>query len=319
MKKYPSLNQFRNVVREVKTNHDYKGKDEQGKAIYLHDTPYPILKFKGTVKAHGTNAGIVKYKDRIEFQSRERVLSLESDNANFYSTFYNKDLSNLFKDIEFKDYVAIYGEWCCGNIQKGVALTQIPEKKFIIFGLKIDDVWIDFDESLKDESLSIYNILQFKTFDVEIDFNNPELIQNTLIDLTIEVENECPIGKYFGVSGIGEGIVFQCTTNKDLIFKSKGEKHSVTKVKKLNSVDVEKLESVSKFADYALTENRLNQGLENVDLDIKNIGLFIKWIANDIIKEESDTLEGNNLTYKDVSGAIANKSKLFFIDKLNSF
>lgn len=298
MKKFPSLNQFRNVVREVKSNHDYKGKDEQGNPIYLHDKPYPTLKFKGTIKAHGTNAGIVKYKDRIEFQSRERVLSLESDNANFYSTFYNKDLSNLFKYIEFEEYVAIYGEWCCGNIQKGVALTQIPEKKFIIFGLKVDDVWLDFNENLKDESLSIYNINQFKTYNIDIDFNNPELSQNKLIDMTIEVENECPIGKHFGVSGIGEGIVFQCETNKDLIFKSKGEKHSVTKVKKLNSVDTEKLESVDKFVEYSCTENRLNQGLENVSLDVKNVGLFIKWIANDIIKEEQDTLLNNNLTTK---------------------
>lgn len=319
MKKFPSLNQFRNVVREVKSNHDYKGKDEQCNPIYLHDKPYPTLKFKGTIKAHGTNAGIVKYKDRIEFQSRERVLSLESDNANFYSAFYNKDLSNLFKDIEFEEYVAIYGEWCCGNIQKGVALTQIPEKKFIIFGLKIDDVWIDFDESLKDESLSIYNINQFKTYSIDIDFNNPELSQNKLIDMTIEVENECPIGKHFGVSGIGEGIVFQCETNKDLIFKSKGEKHSVTKVKKLNSVDTEKIESVDKFVEYSCTENRLNQGLENVSLDIKNVGLFIKWIANDIMKEEQDTLLYNNLTYKDVSGKVANKCREFFMKKINSF
>ena len=34
MKKYPSIEQFRNVIRSVKTNHDYQGKDEKSKAIY---------------------------------------------------------------------------------------------------------------------------------------------------------------------------------------------------------------------------------------------------------------------------------------------
>lgn len=64
MLKYPSIDQFRNVVRIVKTNHDYQGKDEvTGEVIYSHDSPYPTMSFKGTVKLHGTNAGIVKYKD----------------------------------------------------------------------------------------------------------------------------------------------------------------------------------------------------------------------------------------------------------------
>lgn len=223
MKKYPSLNQFRNVIQDVRKSHDYKGIDEEGKAIYLHDSPYPTLKFKGTVKLHGTNAGIVRYSDgRTEFQSRERVLSVGSDNAGFCTYFYSKNLDHIFSEFEFNDYVAIYGEWCCGNVQKGVALTQIPEKKFIIFGIKVDDIWIEIPEWLEDRELNIYNILQFKTYEIEIDFNSPELNQNKLIEMTLEVEEECPVGKYFGVSGIGEGIVFSCETSKSLIFKSKG-------------------------------------------------------------------------------------------------
>lgn len=316
MKKFPSLNQFRNVVREVRTQHDYKGKDEQGNPIYLQDSPYPTLKFRGTVKLHGTNAGIVKYKDRIEFQSRERVLTPLSDNIGFATKYTGTDLDSLFSNFEFNDYIAIYGEWCCGNIQKNVALTQIPEKRFVIFGVKIDDVWVDFDENLKKEDLNIFNILQFPTYEVEIDFNNPEAIQNKLIELTLAVEEECPVGKYFGVSGIGEGIVFQSVENKNLIFKSKGEKHSVSKVKVLNSVDPEKIENVDKFIEYAVTENRLNQGLENVSTDIKDLGNFIKWMASDIVKEELDTLQANNLTYKDVASKVAQKSKEFFLKQL---
>lgn len=319
MKKYPSIGQFRNVIKTVRTNHDYKGKDEQGSPIYEHTEKYPTLKFKGTVKAHGTNGAIVKYADgSIKYQSRERELSLLSDNAGFYLNISNINFDNLFNAFEFKDYIAIYGEWCGGNIQKGVALNQLP-KMFIIFGLKIDDVWVHTD--YQDNSNGIYNIEQFGNYDIDIDFENPELIQNTLIDMTTQVEEECPIGKYFGVSGIGEGIVFTCESNPDLKFKSKGEKHSSSKVKVLNSVDTEELENLKEFIDYAVTENRLQQGkkffLENgIELHQKNTGVFISWIVKDILKEESDTILKNKINLKKVNSAIAVKAKTWFFNNI---
>lgn len=72
MQKFTDIGQFREVIRAVKQHHDYVGKDENNEPIYKHDTPYPTLRFRGTVKLHGTNSAIVKYKDKIEFQSRER-------------------------------------------------------------------------------------------------------------------------------------------------------------------------------------------------------------------------------------------------------
>lgn len=254
MKKYPSIEQFRNVIRTVKSTHDYKGKDGDGNAIYQHTENYPTLKFQGTVKLHGTNASIVKYSDgRLEFQSRERVLSLEQDNANFMNEMIKIDLSFLFSNISFNDYCAVYGEWCGGNIQKGVAINGL-NKMFVIFGIKVDDNWIELPKDLHSNDLSIYNILQFPTYEIDIDFNNPEIIQNKIIELTIDVENYCPVGKHFNKEGIGEGIVFTCTTNQDLKFKSKGEKHSASKVKVLNSIDVEEMATINEFIEMAVSE-----------------------------------------------------------------
>ena len=48
MKKYNSIEQFRNVIRKVKERHDYQGKDENGNAIYAHTSNYPTLKFRGS-------------------------------------------------------------------------------------------------------------------------------------------------------------------------------------------------------------------------------------------------------------------------------
>lgn len=53
MKKFTDIGQFRNVVRAVKSRHDYKGRDENDDPIYGHTTPYPTLKFRGTPKLHG--------------------------------------------------------------------------------------------------------------------------------------------------------------------------------------------------------------------------------------------------------------------------
>src|SRR6187402_1721795 len=101
MIKYPSIEQFRNVIRAVKTKHDFQGKDDEGSPIYQHLSDYPTLTFKGTIKLHGTNAAVVKYKNHIEFQSRERVLYLEQDNAGFMAAMVNKSLDFLFEAIEF--------------------------------------------------------------------------------------------------------------------------------------------------------------------------------------------------------------------------
>jgi len=321
MKKFPSIEQFRNVVYTVKQQHDYTGKDENGDAIFSHLTPYPTLTFHGTVKLHGTNAGIVRYKDgRTEFQSRENVLSLTSDNAGFCMAMSGKNLDFLFNGVEFNDYIAVFGEWCGGSIQKGVALNQLP-KMFVIFGYKIDDVWVN--KVIHDNAQGIYHIEQFKTFDIDIDFNNPLLSQNQLIDWTIEVENECPVSKHFGVSGVGEGIVFTCTTNPEYKFKSKGEKHSVSKVTKLNAVDTVMLEGVENFANLAVTENRLLQGIGylnemKLELSTKSTGAFLKWVMDDVVKEEKDTIVKNQFDIKKVGGVIGNKARVWYFNYLNS-
>jgi hypothetical protein len=319
MKKYPSIEQFRNVIRKVRERHDYKGKDSEDKAIYQHTENYPTLKFKGTVKLHGTNSSIVKYSDgRLEFQSRERVLSLEQDNDDFMTEMMKIDLSFLFTNIQFNEYCAIYGEWCGGKIQKGVAINGLP-KMFVIFGIKADDEWLDLPSYLYDNKNNIYNINQFETYEVDIDFNKPELVQNKIIEMTIAVEECCPVGKFFNKEGIGEGIVFTCMSDQDLKFKSKGEKHSVTKVKKLNPIDTELMNSINEFVECTVTENRLNQGItffneNNIQVDAKNTGKFLSWVVQDVLKEENDTIINNNFDEKRVKNAIVTKARIWFLN-----
>ncbi len=329
MKKFTEIEQFRNVIKTVRTQHDYQGKDENGDAIYNHVTPYPIFRFRGTVKIHGTNSAIACYKDdaglRYEFQSRERVLSLQQDNADFMLKMLNKNYKSLFDKIEFSESCVIYGEWSGGNIQKGVAINGLP-KMFIIFAIRIDDVYQDIRNfnHLKIEEEGIYNILQFKTYSIDVDFNEPESIQNKIIELTIEVENECPVGKYFGIEGIGEGIVFEyLNENERYVFKSKGGLHSSSKNKKPATVDTEEIENLEAFIEYAVTENRLNQGIDkmkelNISIETKSTGDYLRWVVNDVIKEENDTIIANGINLKKISGAISAKARVFWLNYLNN-
>lgn len=126
MKTFTDIGQFRNVVRDVRSSHDYNGKDENGDTIYAHTSPYPVLRFRGTVKLHGTNSGIAKYSDgRYEFQSRERILAIDDDNAGFMNEMLKKDYQSLFNYIKFNDSCVIYGEWCGQGIQKKCSYCTI--------------------------------------------------------------------------------------------------------------------------------------------------------------------------------------------------
>lgn len=319
---YPKIGQFRNVIKTVQLQAAFKGLDEQGEPIYDGSVPKPKLTFTGTVKLHGTNAAIVldRVNDLIYFQSRENVITPLKDNAGCatYLSSIQGELEMMFSDIP-GNLVIIYGEWAGGNIQKGVALNQI-EKSFFIFDIRVDGHY-GSPESISKYSWDekkIYNIHSFPTWELEIDFNYPELSQNKLIDLTMEVEKECPVGKAFGVNGIGEGIVWSCGEHK---FKVKGEEHSVSKVKVLAAVDIEKVQGIKDFVEQTVTDNRCRQGLEKLTeagkpLDNTSIGDFIKWVREDILKEELDTIVGNGLEVKDINGVLSKKAKDWFMQNV---
>lgn len=345
MIKYPSIDQFRNVVKAVNFRTNYDGIDaETGKAKFV-PRPQPTLKFRGTTKIHGTNASIVRRFDVeggpvFTFQSRERELSLEKDNAGFMLAMLAKEqtLIELFNRVAecaglgFTEPLTIYGEWAGGNIQKGVAISGLP-KFFAIFGVRVGEgdatEWFDIEkfQDIEYRDEGIYNILTFGSWEREINFERPLEIQNELGELTLTVEKECPVGKFFGNSGIGEGIVWKCITpgwgSSDYLFKVKGEEHSVSKVKVLAPVDVEAVRAISDFVDMAVTENRLIQGAQNLvreqgkPFEMSSMGDFIRWVHSDIIKEESDTLIASQIDPKKIGGPVANKARAWFVTKFN--
>ena len=330
---FPHINQYTDMIKNVYSVTRFNGCDESGKPLFDTTRPLPTIKFTGTVKVHGTNAGIGydPISKTVWAQSRNHVLSDKSDNCGFHTfVMLNKDIFITILSKFSSEYpVMAYGEWFGSGIQKHVAVEKL-QRRLMIFAIKIVDddrypTWLSKREIelffFPDNF--IWNVYNFPVYEIEIDFENPKTSQNQLVELTNQVEKECPVGKYFGVNGIGEGIVWE--VEKYGRFKVKGKEHSSSKVTNLASVDIEKLESIADFVEYAVTENRLNQGIEQVFTinngakpDIKKIRNFLTWITSDIAKEESETLKENNLIPEDVEKAVMTKARDWFIEYLKN-
>lgn len=348
--KFPSIEQFRHTISQVNKMYQFAGLDEQGNPIYDHTKTSPVIKFKGAVKLHGTNAAVCfNAVDGLYVQSRENVITPEKDNMGFAKFVEErKDVFlDMFSRIMKKELVPIssntlvlFGEWAGGNIQpQDIGIAKL-EKAFYIFGLFVSpntdtrsefDIlhnriksnnWLDYSY-LRNGAARIFNILDYASYEIEIDFNNPQLVQNALSALTIAVEEECPVAKAFGVSGVGEGIVWtgECNGYR-LQFKVKGEKHSSSKVTSLAAVDVEKLNSIVAFIDNVCTESRFNQAIEKVfegsEPTIQKTGDVIKWFVGDVMKEEIDTMKANNIDPKEIGSQLSKRVKEMFIKHLNS-
>jgi len=328
---FPDIGQYRQAIHAVTNRVRYVGKDDNGEPMYNSLATLPTIRYRGTVKLHGTNAAVVVNLKTGEhqLQSRSRIISWADDNAGF-AAFMDPLVPELLTTISFdstddtgEDILAIYGEWCGGNIQKGVAICELP-KMFVIFGAKRNDKWLTPEErrDIRLVDKRIFNNADsatYQTFEMDIDFQNPMTAQNALVDITMAVENECPVARAFGVSGIGEGVVWTPIDpewmDSQFWFKVKGEKHSTSKVKKLASTDVEKMANIKEFVDTVVTDNRCNQALTTImegkvgGFTPNMIGDFLRWVFNDVVKEETDVIVASGLEKKDVGAAVSKKAK----------
>lgn len=327
--KMPSIGQFRNAVHAVKSTAEF------------HNKPAPTITMTGLVKVHGTNASVVFRPDGSQTaQSKTKVLDTHNDNAGFCNWTLTQvpQLASLFDAlvadgcVTVDQITCIYGEWAGKGVQSGVGVSNV-DKFFYIFGIcTIDEDVVDEEGTPIKNWLANYpsmtvgeDIIDAREVwkrEITIDFGNPAAAQNELVGITNAIEADCPVARAFGAEGIGEGVVWSYIDDKGVqhCFKVKGEKHSVSKVKTLAEVDPVKVASIASFVDYAVTDNRLQQGLEEACAgvaDRKSMGLFMKWIAFDLLKEESDVLDKNELTMKDVAAQVKAKARAWFFEKEN--
>lgn len=350
---FPSIEQYRNVVHNVIYNATYVGKDQNGNVVHDSTRPLPTLTFQGTVKCHGTNAAVaVDAGGNMWCQSRENIITVEKDNAGFamfvqaHKPVFERLLHHAIATadgLKSDETILIFGEFAGGNIQKNVALTQLP-KTFIVFGIAHVDAnnqrrWftdLEITEVMFENTiLNVFHIYQFPHYTIDIDFNRPHDVQNVLSDMTLDVERECPVGKQLGAtaekgSTTGEGIVWRCINegyrDSGYWFKVKGAAHSAkTKVKTLAQVDVQRIDSINELGATLTPIWRLEQMFQQTfdtlnggNPDIKGTGLFIKNVMSDVLKEEIDTIAASGFTTKEITGPISRIARDYLMDQLNA-
>jgi hypothetical protein len=203
---------------------------------------------------------------------------------------------------------------------------------FVIFAVQTptvdenDERWQDLIYEPYLNTHGIYISRQFGVWNLDIDFEKPEIAIYAMNTFTLAIEKECPVGKFFSQSGIGEGLVWVPDTyskkRSRLVFKTKGSAHSETKVKKLAAVDPDKVAGARAYAEKHVHNERLEQAYAWLaemghPQHEKSTGLFIKHVVDDVAKEESDELAFNGLTDKDVNGLMSNIARKWFFTKFN--
>lgn len=335
MHKFTHINALYQIARFVDAVNESDRPDE-------HKILTPV-KFRGTVKLHGCNSGVACTKDGLVAQSRNRVLTVDEDHMGFAAfvrenTDRIRDLEHSLRTlhgIEESTKLVLYGEWVGPGVQNGVAINKLPEKQWVLFAAKtvlgIQESYVDVIGPLRDrfQTESIHSVYDVETWDIEVDFNSKtqrEEAAEAVEEITLKVEEQCPYAARFGIQGIGEGIVWIPVAdhwgNSDLFWKSKGPKHKEVKKATRNkpSLDPEVLASVEKFVDFAVTESRLNKGIDYLvemghSIEPKSTGLFLKWVSQDVERECALELEANDLKWSQVNKAVSAKVKDFFLAK----
>lgn len=323
MFKYSRIEQFRHAVYNI----------NKGFRAGYHGN---VVSFEGTVKLHGTNGGIVFDENGWHCQGRNRDVTVEKDNMGFafamqgLDKYWNNFRKVIFREYGFGTYV-VYGEWCGKGIQKGIALTEL-EKMFVVFDIKLivkgdenpnlyvdDNKWMHLDKLFIDNGNCIHSIYEAPTYHINIDCIRGDIAIEELTRLTAEVENECPFAKLFGVSGIGEGIVWK-NREHGYKFKTKGEKHSQSKVTKIPKVQLTAEEYATReaFVEAVITDRRVEQGVEYLNemghpVAMTSFSHLLKWVIVDVIKEEYDTMIASNIDNSQLGKFLPNYIRVKFM------
>ena len=332
--KFPSIQQYRHAIESVRMRAQYTGRDADEQPIYDESLPVPTLMVQGTVKLHGACAGVYRNPGdgALVAMSHTRVITPDDDYKGFArfvqanAVAFTALFDHLHPVIGSDKPITLYGEWCGKGIFRGCGIHQL-DKMFMLFAIRVgagdETVWLNIDEyqHVHINESRIFNIASFGVYFLQIDFANPESAQAELAEITNRVEAECPVAKKLGVGGVGEGVVWRIQDplyqGSQFWFKVKGEKHAVVKTKERAPIDVAKVASVEAFVDAVVTEPRLEQGIEylreqGLDVSRKSTGDYLRWVFNDVLKEESDQLAASGLTKKDIGSALSKLARTWY-------
>jgi hypothetical protein len=322
---YPDTNHFREAVHYIKH-------------LYKDQTHLPLIKYSGRVKLHGSNMAVVFLPSGEYYcQSRKTIVTKQEDLYGF-ARWVAQHIETIrpLAEQSLVTPLIIQGEFCGAGINKNVAINQLA-KMFVVFATGTltnphaalaEQIWnynYDQIDAFHKPEINLYNTNLFGKYPILIDFNNPQLIQNQLVEWTEAIGTQCPAGRYFGVTGecrTGEGLVFtpdDANLDSGYNFKSKDERHVQSKVKTIGVADLELLASIEEMAHFLIynngVDNRVEQAITELTktgedmTSIRSMGGLVKWIQTDIHKENLRDIEQAGLEETAVSRAAINLAK----------
>jgi hypothetical protein len=302
----------------------------------LNNTALPKVTYKAKVKLHGTNCAVQIHPEGVFCQSRTGMLTPEDDLKGFAK--WVKVNEGYFRTLT--PGITVFGEWCGPGVEKGMAVSALPEKVFAVFAIqvgfgadaKVVSDPLEITAMLKTGAPTNLFVLPWQGETLTVDFADRASLEATATEVNRRVEaveKEDPwVKSTFGIKGLGEGLVLypvvveggQVPTDPEnlahLMWKAKGEKHRTAGTKEAVQVDASVVANTTEFVALMVTKARLEQGLATVcggTKDMKFTGKFIAWVVADVKKESEAELAASGLTWAQVEKAVSARAREWFL------
>jgi len=306
---------------------------------YIPDMP--TLTMIGSEKLHGENMAVCYSNKELWVQGRNRIRTLLGDQngmaqfvestKDIWITLFSQ-IKNTYEVNTDESTIVLDCEWAGDNIQKGNAACSGTDKGAYIFDyLRVinndtSETKFKSTEGLNiPEGKSIYLMKSFGSYKLILDLNNPTKCDLDLKALALKIEEHSPIAEYFDKpDNVGEGVYLTCFHNEKLLrLKAKGTKHGgkpkTPRQPKIPLTD-EQLIAIAKLANEVTPEWRLNQAITETNaIEIKHVGEVIKWMMQDILKEEQPVILESNIEFKKAQGAIVQIVKDYYFDSIKGY
>lgn len=318
--KWPDIQSFAHTRKSLQIMHG-----DAPDAGYLDAVSY-----RPKIKLHGTNAALQVTADgELLAQSRSKIITPNDDNCGF-AAWTHKHAAALKQWLPAG--FTVFGEWFGKGVNKGAASCQVPNKNFAVFtAVDPEGSWIvqpsRINEVLGELTLDNVHVIEWYGDLLKVDWHEPKPAADRIATMVDEVERCDPwIEEKFDIKGVGEGLVFYpdviATTHdrlSTLIFKAKGEEHKVQQTKAKVPVDPEVSASVKEFVLSFVTKARMLQAItETGARTVKDTGLILKWMSEDVQKESGPELEASGLTWKAVARDVSAASRQLWFEYLET-
>lgn len=326
-RKFSSIGEFKDIVQYLpldRTEILYIGMPK------LHGTNAQIMVTGPSTLVACSKERIIEGSDFLNNPENTTTLYYEWFKQNYNALVgYIEQLQGACPHLRYPFIVS--GEFAGGKISGSAAISHLDYfwAPFSVGNLPVEDEthtrWFTleyFDDIQAPKEARVFPVWDAGEFNVIVEPNNPGSVQKALERYTKRVEECCPFGKRHGVEGLGEGIVWSPFINKYTVlkdgmlpgelprmstswFNTKGPSSAVTKSRNLGAPTPEQLADAEAFVEFAVTENRILQGIRETDFrGPKDLGKLLKWVNLDVRKECTVELEVNNIEWSLVAKQI---------------